>query len=183
MQSNYNFNVNCQFSPDMDSIKVRDTIYLTVAFPTSLKDQNSGHIIDYSNSDDIESTLRIAQLVEGDSLSEGAAGDFKYYSSLGRIYNSTAIPSPELVQQLKYQQIGSDYQLKVGLIPQQTGIFALAIGDGVSNTRNNSNKCKKQVLNLLFPEHLNMFIISKTGGPDIIYLLLKFQNLYCFKVY
>jgi hypothetical protein len=42
IEANYSFAVNSQIIPDLDSIKVGDTIFLFSSFPTSLKDQRTG---------------------------------------------------------------------------------------------------------------------------------------------
>ncbi len=143
IEASYSFAANTQISPDLDSIKIGDTLYLISTFPTSLFDQTNRTIIDYSNANDIESTLSIAQLITGDSIPKGSVHDFRYTSELGMIYNVANIPSPETIQQLRYQQVANNYQIKVGLIPQHAGIFALGIGNGLSNGRNKSNKCEK----------------------------------------
>ena len=97
IEANYSFSANSQISPDSDSIRVGDILYITSIFSTRLIDQTSGMAIDYSNATDIESTPSIAQLFTGNITPQGAVYDFKYYSQARMIYNATNIPSPETV--------------------------------------------------------------------------------------
>jgi len=183
VEANYSFLANSKLSPDLDSIRLGDTLSLTSTFPTSLIDQKSGILIDYSNATDIESTLSIAQLISGDSIPKGSVYDFKYYSQVGMIYNATNIPSPETVQQLKYQQKGNNYQLKVGLIPQHVGIFALGIGNGLSNTRTRSNKCENASFQFTISSTSQHIYYFQNWRPNFILSPLDTLKLYCFKVY
>ncbi len=143
IDASYSFVINSQIKPDLDSLRLTDTLFLISNFSTSLIDQLSGKLIDYSGATDLESTLSIAELTTGTGDPKGSVYEFNYISEYGMIYNNTTIPSPDKVQQLKYQQVGNNYQLRVGLIPQKKGIFALGIGDGVSISRNKSNSCEK----------------------------------------
>ena len=183
VEANYTFAVNTRIYPDLDSIRVNDTVYISSTFPTRLSNQTNGSIIDYSNANDIESTISIAQLITGDSIPKGAVVDFNYISELGMIYNSTSIPSPELVQQLRYVQVGNNYQLMVGLIPKRKGVFALGIGNGLSNSRSSSSSCEKA--NFLFTisstsQHIYYY---QKWRPGFELTAAGISKLYCFKVY
>lgn len=183
VEANYSFKEQLQLSPDSDSMKVGDTLYITASFPNNLIDQRSGSVINYSNASNIESTLRIVQLVTGDSISRGAVADFKYSSTIGMIYNATNIPSPDAVNQLKYQQIGNDYQIKVGLIPIHTGIFALGIGSGLSIGRNGSKECEKASFIFSISNTSQHVYYYQQWNPNIFLSTEDISRLYCFKVY
>ncbi len=183
IEANYSFDVNLQIIPNLDSIKVGDTLYVVSTFPTNLTDQKSGTEINYNNASDIESTLSIAQLVTGDDIPKGSVYNFNYSSQIGMIYNSTSIPSPETVQQLKYQELGSSYQLKVGLIPQRKGIFALGIGNGLSNGRSKSKNCEKAGFNFTIASTSQHIYYYQNWRPGNNLSAADISKLYCFKVY
>lgn len=56
IEANYSFAATSQITPDGDSIRIEDTLYLISSFPFSLVDQQTGKPVDYSNANDIEST-------------------------------------------------------------------------------------------------------------------------------
>ncbi len=61
VEANFSFAVNSQFTPDFDSIKVGDTIYLTSTFSTTLTDLHSNTLVDYNNSTGIGSDIYISR--------------------------------------------------------------------------------------------------------------------------
>lgn len=183
IKSNYSFAVNSQIIPDLDSIKVGDTIFLFSSFPTTLTDQITGQVINYNNSTGLGSTLGLVELVKGAFPGIDAVNDFDYISINGMVYNDRSIPSPNKFQQLKYQQIDSNYELKIGIIPKKNGTYYLGLGDGLSNGRNKNKDCEKAGFNITFNrtnQHLNFFSewVSNTT-------LSTYEQLhaYFFKVY
>src|SRR3982751_2966330 len=97
-----------------------------------MKDMVTETEVDYSGADNFGSTLSIGKLVAGNVIPVDAVFDFDYISLKGRVYNDRNIPSPNGFQQLSYQEISGNYELNVGLIAKQKGIYALGIGDGLS---------------------------------------------------
>ncbi len=47
---------------------------------------------------------------------------------MGEIYNDSSLPNSETVQQIVYAQNNSSYELKIGLIARQVGVYILGIG-------------------------------------------------------
>lgn len=182
IEANYSFAVTIQISPDDSLIHRGDTLWLNSLFSTSLNNLSTGELIDYSNATDIESTLSIAKLVNGNMIPQGSVYNFNYISEIGQIYNATDIPSPQTVEQLRFQQVGTNYQLKIGIIAKDTGVFALGIGNGLSNTRNHSKRCEKASFQLTISktsQHINYY---QTWNPGFILTPDGIAKLYCFKV-
>lgn len=180
IEANYAFEATIQLFPDDSIIHIGDTLWLNCSFPTRLKNISTGELIDYSNATDIESTLSIAKLINGNMIPQGSVYNFNYVSEIGQIYNATNIPSPQTVQQLRFQQVGTNYQIKIGIIARDTGVFALGIGDGLSNSRNHSKKCEKASFQFTISEtsqHINYYQAWRPGytlSPSDI------SKLYCF---
>lgn len=183
IEANYSFAVNSQITPDLDSVKVGDTIFLTSSFSTKLTDHASGQMIDYGNSTGIGSTLAVSNLPIGDTIAKDAVFNFDYTSLSGRVYNDRNIPRPDGVQQLTYQEIGGNYVLKVGLIAKQTGNYILGLGDGLSNGRNTSRSCKKASFNISINNTNQHFYLIKNWVPGIILNDYGKKHVYYFKVY
>ena len=96
IEANYSFAGTIQIFPDDSIIHTGDTLWLKSSFPTSLNDISSGELIDYSNATNIQSTLSIAKLVNGDTIPRRSVYNFDYVSEIGQIYNATDIPRPKL---------------------------------------------------------------------------------------
>lgn len=178
-QASLSFNITSRILPDYDSVHVGDTIFITSSFSTMLVDQISGQNINYNYGNDIGSTLSIAQLVKSNSVPVGAVNRFKYYTVFGSLYTANT-PNPETVQQLTIQHVNGLYQLKIGLIPQDTGVYALGIGDGLSG--NGKNSCGKAAFSITFSNTDQHIYYYRNWRPDINLNTYGMSRLYCFKV-
>lgn len=139
----YSFEVTAHFTPEKDSIRVGDTLYLVSEFPSTMIPVGADQPVDYSSSTGIGNVLKINKLEPNRVISD-AVFDFDYISIDGEIYNSRGIPSPDRVQQLRYEEKSGMYMLKIGMIPKAKGIYSLAIGfSGLSNGRKSGDKCTK----------------------------------------
>lgn len=183
IEANYSFLVNSEIKPDIDSVHVGDTIYLTSSFPTKLTDQSSGQMIDYSNSTAIGSTLAISNLPTGDTITKDAVFDFDYVSVNGKIYNDRSIPRPDGVQQIVYAETNGNYVLKVGLIPKKVGNYILGLGDGLSNGRKKSRSCEKASFNITLSNTDQHFYLIKKWYPNVKIGGYGKMRVYYFKVY
>ncbi|MDX2306401.1 MAG: hypothetical protein NW226_26565 [Microscillaceae bacterium] len=177
----YNFEVTSYFTPEIDSISLGDTLYLISEFPTDLEDVLTSSLIDYSNAKTIGGILGVSELIPNDSKTPtGAVSQFKYIAINGKIFNDKTVPSPEVFQQLSYEETSSTYRLKIGLIPTKKGVYFLTNGDALSRGRKESN-CESA-----------SFSMQVSNQDQNLYLLEDFLGLpadennqrlgYCFRV-
>lgn len=138
----YSFNVPAHFTPEQDSIRVGDTLYLVSEFPSTMIPVGGQEAVVYTNSTGISNTLGVLELTPNKNTLD-AVYSFDYFNVDGMIYNSKEIPTPDRVQQLQYKEVGEKYILKIGIIPKKSGVFSLIIGSGLSNGRNTGDKCTK----------------------------------------
>ncbi|NJO03797.1 MAG: hypothetical protein HC880_20935 [Bacteroidia bacterium] len=122
----YTFGISGQFSPEKDSIRVGDTLFLNFRFSTNLRDLQSGQMIDYSKAENLAATLRVTEFIKGETLAKGAVNAFLYHNVTGSIYNNASVPNAETVQQLRFVEANGFYHLEVGLIPKKWVFMALA---------------------------------------------------------
>ena len=87
IEANYSFAVNAQITPDIDSVHVGDTIYLTSTFPSRLNNLVTNDTVDYSNSTNIGSNVAFLKLNEGIYPGQDAVTNFTFVSLIGKIYN------------------------------------------------------------------------------------------------
>lgn len=161
IEANYIFAVNSQIVPDLDSIGIGDTLYLTSSFSSSFKDQITGARVEYSHAKNLNSTLGIGEFVTGEVIPNDAVINFDYVSVKGKIYNDRNVPNPAGTQQLIYQEINGNFELKIGLIPKIKGIYGLGISDGLSTGRSNVKTCEKATFNISLNNTDQHFYIYK----------------------
>jgi hypothetical protein len=180
VEANYSFAFQSQIIPDRDSINIGDTIYLISSFPTKLKDQNTSIEINYSEANNLGSTLGVGELINGDSFPKDAIFNFSYISVKGRIYNDRNVASPDGVQQLVYEELNGNYELKVGLITLKKGIYVLGIGDGLGIGR---RACEKASFFISLGNTSQHIYFYQNWRPGYILTESDLKHIYCFKVY
>lgn len=177
----YSFAVTAHFTPEQDSIQVGDTLYLISEFPSTMVPigGTNMHVVDFSNSVGISSTLGILHLSENKTY-EDAVSRFDYISITGEIFNSKEVPSHERVQQLLFKESLNTYQLKIGIIPKTKGLFSVIIGDGRSAGLK-SNRCEIAAFRFSFSNrNRHSYLYDNWLKPDV----MPDQNYrYLFKVY
>ena len=183
VEANFSFAVNSQFSPDLDSIKVGDTIYLTSAFSTTLTDLSTNTLVNYNNSSGISSDVYINRYDSIDNSSNDAVFDFNYISIKGRIYNERNIASPDGVQQLTYQEDTGNYELKVGFIAQRKGDYIFNLGNGLSNGLSDNKKCEKAAFDISLTNTDQHFYLLQFWRPNSTVDGYGKEHVYYFKVY
>lgn len=184
VEPNYLFAADAQITPDNDSIHIGDTLYLISDVPNQLIDQQTGTLVNYSNSTGVASSLSITSSPVSDGAHViDAVVDFNFISIEGRIYNDKRIPRPDGIQQLEYAEINGNYVLKVGLIAKKKGNYILGISNGVSNGRKKTNNCEKASFNIKFDNTAQHFYLAKQWYSDAIDYGYGAQRVYYFKVY
>ncbi|HEX2608989.1 MAG TPA: hypothetical protein VHK91_16515 [Flavisolibacter sp.] len=143
VETNYYFKVQAKILPENESINIGDTLYIVSNFSSSLLDQRSGKVIEYSDAVDLNSTIGIGRIDPTDSIPKEAVNDFKYLSEVGNIYNDPTIPKSNGVQQLSFNYSNDSYQLKVGMVPIKKGLYVIGLANGLSIGRKGSKACEK----------------------------------------
>lgn len=182
IEANYSFAVTASFKPDMDSIKIGDTIYLTSSFNSQLEDLKTSATVDYSASSGIGNTLSIIQFSKSDTLGTDAVFNFNYLSIDGKIYNDRNIARPDGVQQLFYKEDNGLYKLKIGIIPKVSGLYVLGLGIGLSNGRSRSHSCEKASFNTSVTNTNQHFYLLYNVKPDAHFYGNDSTRGYYFKV-
>ena len=183
IEANYSFAVNAQIIPDIDSLHVGDTIFLTSTFPIRLNNLASNDTIDYSNSTNIGSTIGIVKLTNNIFPGQDAVSNFNFVNVAGTVYNDNTIPNPNKVQGLTYFENNGFYKLKIGIIPKQTGVYYLGVGNGLSNGRKNNHSCEKAGFSITLNntnQHLNYF---SDWNPNVNLSSYEQTRAYFLKVY
>lgn len=122
----YYFKATAQAYPAKDSISIGDTIWVEFNLPVSFVDSISNKKIDYSNSVNFGNYISELKFTGGSILDPGteyAPQDFKYVVIDG---NPTQNNFPKEGQAYNFSELNNSYKLKIGLIANVAGIYALS---------------------------------------------------------
>lgn len=176
---NYLFLANTIFSPEKDSIKVNDTLWLSCIINKNLNDINTQKTVDFSSAENMGTDLLISDILKFSS-ERGAVDSFDYIKRHGNIYTDPSL-NPKGAKQLSFEENSTSYLLDVGLIARKAGSYILTVPDNSYVYRKGMPKCGT-----------GNFLFINTNSKKHLYL---FENIrgqlseydsahsYCFKVY
>jgi hypothetical protein len=160
--------------PDKDSITIGDTIWLTIDESTTLKDVQTGRIIEYSNAANLGSAIGFHKLSATNQFTVGAAEQFNFKIVIGTELNNA---DPTYLREYSFEQANNHYLFKLGVIPTQTGTFRLFFSNA-ANVYRKQDKCTKANFTLNFKNTNQHYYISPTYQGGVLT-----GGDYYFKVY
>lgn len=167
--------------PDVDSLNVNDTLWLELDVLTSLRDDISGRVIDYSNASNLSTVIQVGRFIGGSILDPGvvdANNEFEYAIAKGSAFQNNY---PGVIVEIKPFESNGHYLIKCGIIPKTRAIYGLAIGNAANVYRKNE-KCDKAGFSFKFGntnQHLYFYEQNRPGYTPSEY---ERTHMYCFKV-
>lgn len=180
-QTSYSFEALYKAYPNRDSLKINDTIWLELNTSVQLKDLMSNILVDYSGAANFGTAISILELVRGenDPAPVPSANKFSFVVVQGAALKSI---KQDQIREFQFEEKDGAYQFKLGIVPQEKGLFAFGLGNSANVYRKN-DKCTKATFNLTFKDtdqHLYLYEQSRPGYAISEY---ERQHMYCFKVY
>jgi len=181
-QATYSFSTNIRAYPSLDSININDTIWLEFICPVRLTDIASGNSIDYSGAANLGTAVDFLRFTGGSVSNPGviaAANNFDY-----NLVTGVFVPDPLLPDQNKdyrFIESGNEYKFKLGIIPKQQGIFAIAVSDA-ANVYRHSDGCTKAGFSITFANTNQHLYFYEQNRPGYIPSQYEQTHMYCFKV-
>jgi hypothetical protein len=176
----YAFLATAEWSPQQETYRVGDTLYLTSAIPKTLTDQiNTSMVIDYSNSVGIGGNLT---LYEMDSLArqlKDAAGKFEVIAASGSVSNNP--DKPQRIKDFYFTEQSTFYHLRLKIIPKQNGLFVFFISNLGSRGIRGKNCSNANFDNTISNGNKNLTLFNFAMGrpPASQY---EIDRMYCFRV-
>lgn len=159
----FSFEIGIKAYPDKDSIRVNDTIWLEVNEQTTLKDLQTGSIIDFSGAANLGSAIGFKKYssVTGQFTTD-AVEKFNFY-----LIKGTEVPNrtPSLYKEYFFAE-ENGYVFRLGVIPKETGTFVLVFSNATSVVRKRDN-CTKASFVLNFKKTNQHYYLNPNfvGGP------------------
>ena len=171
----YTFDINAIVFPDKDSIYIGDTIWLEVNSPTLFTNKMTGQPVDFSIAANLGTSISIGQFLNKDSVGVNVDNLFNYVSVIG----SWVPPTGNANRGCTLKEVNNTYQLKVGIVPKQKGLYLLILGSP-SGIYRKYDVCSKASFTFTFKDtHQHMYLSPYYDSSIII----PSNPDYFFKVY
>jgi len=141
-----------------------DTIWVEINEPTILKDYFTGQMIDYSSAANLGSAIAFQKYSPVSGLfTIDAAQKFSFSIANGRETSNTDV---NLYHEFLFSEINGQYRFKLGIIPEDTGIFRFFLGSA-ANVYRTGNRCTKASFAMYFKNINQHYYLNPNflGGP------------------
>jgi hypothetical protein len=174
-QTSYSFEIGARAFPDLDSIRVGDTLWIEINEPVTQQDANTNSGINFSGAANLGTVIGFIEL-KGNRQSADAANDFDLKLISGTYVGMSTIPS--LFREYFFAEENTSYTLRLAVIPKKTGIYRISLSDAANVYRKNE-ECTKAFFRLNF-ENTNQHLYFNEQNFGVVVALPN--NGYCFKV-
>ena len=169
--------------PDVDSIKIGDTLWFNASIPTQIK-YKPGNTIDsatynLSGASNVTTDIRISAL-KGQTLQTGAVDSFEYALIKGKVEPSSISYAASYAKTVSFKEENGNFVLSFGMIAKKKGIYLLSIIDIYQAEKKCAN-ISVTVLQSSIDSHLHYLQDIYYGGQPIAQI--DRDHAYCFKVY
>lgn len=175
----YSFQIGENVTPDKDSIRIGDTIFLNVNTPTKLNDLQSGNLVDYSSVSNLGNVVTLLRFLPTNNITQGAINNFNLVVLKGTKVNSV---DPLSQQEVLFGEENGNYKFRMAIIPKDTGRYVLTITNAANVYRKNDN-CTKASFIINFELTNQYFYLVNLWRPDLVLDESGKKKVYYFKVY
>ena len=176
----YSFATKAFIQNDFDSINVNDTIWLEVDESTTLLDQYTNLEKDFSNISVGGISLSSIRFVGGSILNPGAVNATDKFNVTVVKGSIKANPNQQILAEVYLAEEANRFRLKCGIVPKDTGTFALGISNGGGVKKD--DECVNGEFKFSFTntdQHLYLYQNNRPGYQISQY---EVEHMYCFKV-
>ncbi len=181
LEATYSFSATEYFYPELDSIKIGDTLWVASSHSTIFKDSVSGRQADYTGSA-FGLNMRLLNYTDSATITSGSPGAFDAFTTV--VINGTAIGNDNLPNENKgvnYEQTQDSFILKVAFIPKKKGVYGISLGNaGATRLNHGCELATASVVNTNFDNHLYYY---QRLVPNSEINSYERTHLYLFKVY
>ncbi len=159
IKQEYSFNIPLIAYPDLDSIRMGDTVWLDVSVPSTLTDEITGNSIEFTNATNLGLVISFQEVLSATNF-RSAVEDFTFKLEIGKDGLNT---NPALFKGYLMTESGGFYKLKIGFIAQTHGVFRFTVHNAPNVLRNNSN-CEKAFFQVNFTNTDQHFYLYPGGA-------------------
>ena len=177
----YSFSMAEQFYPELDSIKIGDTLWAVSSHSTTFRDTGTGNNIDYSSSV-LGSNIRLLNYTDSAIIASGNIGAFHSFTTL--VVEGSEVGNDNLPDENKgvnYEEENDSFLLRIAFIPKEKGIYGISLGNAGAVRHNHG--CELAAVELENANANNHLYLYQNSRPGYQISSYERTHLYCFKVY
>ena len=161
-ESRYSFEINVKAIPNLDSIRINDTIWVIIDESTNLLDKTTNSFVNYTNAANLGSVIAFQKTVFSPVLNFVPAADkFNFKLVEG---TETSNIDPSSLREYLFLEKDFNYKFKLGIVPKDTGVFRFFFSNAANVYRKNDN-CTKAFFEINFKEtNQHRYLIPGFGG-------------------
>ena len=133
----YSFQLGESITPDKDSIRIGDTIFLNVNTSTKLTDLQTGTLVEYNNTSNLGNVVTLLRFLTVNT--QGAVNNFSLVLLKG---TEVSAVDPLSQKDVLFVEENGNYKFNLAIIAKDTGRYAITIGNATNVFRKNDN-CTK----------------------------------------
>lgn len=173
----YSFQLGESITPDKDSIRIGDTIFLNVNTSTKLTDLQTGALVEYNNTSNLGNVVTLLRFLTVNT--QGAVNNFSLVLLKG---TEVSAVDPLSQKDVLFVEENGNYKFNLAIIAKDTGRYAITIGNATNVFRKNDN-CTKASFAINFEATNQHFYLLHLWRPDLILDDQSKTKVYYFKVY
>ena len=179
INSDYEFSVTSEFSPQREVYNIGDTIYFNSTFPKNLLNTISQKQVDYINSVGIRGGISFSIMDTSLQQIKCAFSKFEMITFIGSFLLNNGILAEESIG-INFIENTTNYQFKIGIKLKEKGLYQFGAFNLGSQGLKNQN-CTNATFDMKVTnsnKNINLFQYALGYMPDA--LLQK--SIYCFRV-
>ncbi len=176
--NNYSFQTGINLSPDKDSIRIGDTLWINLNTSSRFTDIPTGNLVDYSGATNFGNVIYFIKFLNG-KQSVGAIDHFDFLLLKG---NYTSIVDPLQEKDFLFTEENGTYVFKLAIIPKDTGRYVINISSSAGVIRRN-DKCTQASIGINIVGTNQHFYFVQQWDPSAILDDFGKKHVYYFKVY
>jgi hypothetical protein len=154
----YRFQIFVKAIPGVDTMTIRDTVWISVNQSTTLSNIGSGESINYSGAENLGTAIAFQKITGTTPIITDAAESFNV-----KIISGEQTSTSSLVKSFLFTEKNTFYEFRLGIIPQEPGTYRLVLSNA-NNVYRRTDKCTKAAFNIDFHETNQHFYMFPRGG-------------------
>ena len=160
----YAFSSDIKAYPDVDSIKIGDTVFLELNHPVISRDINSGVEVNYKNAANFGTAIGFAEFISSNNTNTEVASKFSYKL----IWGMEQLRQDSIkFREFRFVEINQFYKFKLAIVPKFKGVFKLFVSNA-ANVYRIDDKCTKAGYAINFTNTNQHLYLNEVSFPGVI---------------
>lgn len=178
-QTDYSFNSYFKIYPDLDSIRIGDTIYIEFSHSNVFYDSVKSMNVDFKKAVNLGSVISFTEFLDNQQ-EIGAVNQFYRTLYTGRMNPQSA--GNDQNEAYLFDEVNSEYKFRLAITPKKKGKYVITLHNA-ANVYTELEKCSKASFQYKFQNTNQHFYFLMQWQPNAILQEPGKSRVYYFKVY